>query len=207
MDRIVAAHQGYVASVTIQTPTGAAQSLAAELRIPAPQMDAALAELKALGSVEQEQQGGEEVSAQVIDLDARLKSAREEESRLAQILQTRTGKLSDVLEVEKEQARVRGEIEVMQAQQNQLAKRVSYAAISLSIDEQYQATLGAPDSLGRQLRNACVDGFHAAAAGLLGAAIFLINVGPSLLLWALILFWPARWAWRKWRPARNPPRP
>jgi hypothetical protein len=203
MDRIVRGHQGYVSSLNISTEKSAPQSLTGKLMIPAAQLDAALADLKALGRVEQEQQGGEEVTSQVVDLDARLKNARETETQLTDILRSRTGKIGDVLEVEKEMARVRGEIEGMEAEQKQLRNRIAFASIDLILTEEYQAQLGGgTSSSARQIRNALVDGYHAAVDGLLSVCVFLLSVGPSLFLWGLILFWPARWAWRRWQKSR-----
>ncbi|MGB8659012.1 MAG: DUF4349 domain-containing protein, partial [Candidatus Acidiferrum sp.] len=109
LDSILARHNGYAADLNVATPQGAARSLQASLRIPAPQLPAALAELKSLGRVELETQNGEEVTQQHADLVARLKNSRETEQRLQAILTERTGKISDVLEVEQEIARVRGE--------------------------------------------------------------------------------------------------
>lgn len=204
VSRIVAAHRGYVASLTISSQTGAAQSLNGKLAIPAAEYDAALTDLRGLGRVEQEQQGGEEVTSQVVDLGARLKNARETEAQLTNILQTRTGKIGDVLEVEQEMARVREEIEQMEAEQKQLRDRVAYASIDLSLKEEYQAQLGSgPSSAGRQVRNAMVNGYRNAADGLLSVVVFFINVGPSLILWAPILLWPAWWAWRRWRKSQK----
>jgi len=73
VDRIIATFHGFAASMSINNAVGEPQSLNAELHFPAAQCDAALSALKALGRVEQEQQGGEEVTAQVVDLDARPK--------------------------------------------------------------------------------------------------------------------------------------
>jgi hypothetical protein len=203
MDRIVAAHKGFVSQLSISSQQGAPQSLSAKLAIPAAQCDAALADLKALGRVAQEQQGGEEVTSQVVDLDARLKNVRETETQLTDILRTRTGKIGDVLEVEEEMARVRGDIEQMEAEQKQLRDRVTFASIDLIMTEEYQAQLGGgPSSAGRQIRNALVEGYHDAVDGLLSVFVFLLNVGPSLLVWGLILLLPARWAWRRWRKSR-----
>jgi anti-sigma factor RsiW len=203
VEKIVKAHQGYFSTLNLTTEKGAPQSLEAKLAIPAAQFDAALGDLRALGRVAQEQQSSEEVTSQVVDLDARLKNSRETEAQLAEILRTRTGKVGDVLEVEREMARVRGEIESMEAEQKQLHERVAFSSIDLNLSEEYQAQLGdGPVGAGRQLWNALVDGYHAAAAGLLKSFAFLLNVGPSLLLWGLILFWPARWAWRRWRSSR-----
>jgi hypothetical protein len=204
MDRIVRGHQGYVSSLNISTEKGAPQSLTGKLMIPSAQLDVALADLKALGRVEQEQQGGEEVTSQVMDLDARLKNARETETQLTEILRSRAGKIGDVLEVEKEMARVRGEIEGMEAEQKQLRERIAFASIDLTLAEEYQAQLGGGASTAaRQIRNALVDGYHAAVDGLLSVCVFLLSIGPSLILWGLILFWPARWAWRRWQKSRT----
>jgi hypothetical protein len=203
IDRIVRGHQGYVSSLNISTVKGAPQTLSAKVMIPTAQLDAALADLKALGRVEQEQQGGEEVTSQVVDLDARLKNARETETQLTEILRSRAGKIADVLDVEKEMARVRGEIEVMQAEQKQLRERVDFGSVDLNLSEEYQAQIGGgPWLAGRQIRNALVDGYHAAVDGLVNVCAFLLTVGPSLFLWGLLLFWPLRWAWRRWRKSR-----
>lgn len=203
MDRVLRLHQGYVSTLNILTEKGAANSLSAKLMIPAAQMDVALADLKALGRVVQEQQGGEEVTSQVVDLDVRLKNARETETQLTDILRSRTGKIGDVLEVEKEMARVRGEIESMGGEQKQLHDRIAFASIDLSLTEEYQAQLGGRPALaGRRIRNALVDGYHAAADGFLSVSVFLLSVAPSLFLWGLILIWPARWAWRRWQKTR-----
>jgi Domain of unknown function (DUF4349) len=203
VERIVKAHAGYMASMTISNPKDAAKSLTADIAIPAPQCDAALEEFKMLGRVEEERQSSEEVTAQTEDLDIRLKNAHEAETRLSDILRMGTGKVGDVLEVEKEMAPVREEIEHMEAEQKRLNNRVAFASIGLDLTEEYQAQLGRGRSLlGLRTRNALVDGYHVATDGLLGVLVFLLSVGPSLILWALILLWPARWAWRRWRKSR-----
>jgi hypothetical protein len=203
VDRIVKVHAGYMASMTISSPKDAAKSLTADIAIPAPQCDAALQEFKLLGRVEEERQGSEEVSAQAEDFDIRLKNAREAETRLSTILRMGTGKVGDVLEVEKEMARIREEIERMEAEQKRLINRVALASIALDLTEEYQAQLGrGPSLLGLQIRNGLVDGYHDAADGLLSVFVFLLNVGPSLVVWGLILFWPGRWALRRWRKSQ-----
>jgi Domain of unknown function (DUF4349)/Putative zinc-finger len=202
MDQIVQARKGYVGELKITSPKDGPQSLETTLRIPAAQFDAALADLKALGRVEQEQQGGEEVTAQVVDLEARLKNARETEARLTEVLRTRTGKIGDVLEVEKEMARVREEIEQMEAEQKGLNNRVAFASIDLNLTEEYQSQLnGGRSQIWLQMRNALVDGYGSAVDGFVGVLVLLLSVGPSLVIWGALLFWPARWAWRRWRKA------
>jgi hypothetical protein len=202
VDRIVKAHAGYMASMTVSSPEDTSQSLSASIAIPAAQCDAVLAEFKTLGHVEQERQSAEEVTSQSEDLDIRLKNSRETETRLTGILRLGTTKVADVLDVEKEIVRVRGEIERMEAEQKRLNNRVAFASIDLNLTEEFQAQLGGTSLIGLQVRNGIVGGYHAAEDGLVGALVFFLSVGPSLIIWALILFWPTRWAWRRWRQSR-----
>jgi hypothetical protein len=204
VDQIVKAHAGYMASMTISSTKDTSQSLSAKIEIPAAQCDAALDELKSLGRVEEERQGSEEVTAQAEDLDIRLKNAREAESRLREILRMGTGKVSEVLEVEKEMARVREEIDHIESEQKHLNNRVAFASINLNLTEEYQARLeGGSLLIGLQIKNALLNGYHAAEDGLLGAFTFLLTVGPSVLLWGLVLFWPSRRVWRRWRKSHE----
>jgi uncharacterized protein DUF4349 len=204
LDTILARHNGYAASLNVSTPQGAARTLQASLRIPAPQLAAALSELKALGRVENENQNGEEVTQQHADLVARLKNSRETEQRLQDVLRTRTGKVKDVLEVEEEIARVRGEFEQMEAEQKTLEHRVDFATIDLKLAEEYKAQLSTPaPSVAMQLRNAAVNGFRNAFESLLALVLFLAESGPSLLLWLALLGIPAWRLWKRYRRAQT----
>jgi uncharacterized small protein (DUF1192 family)/lambda repressor-like predicted transcriptional regulator len=200
-ERLLRQHGGYVAQLSTSGQSSA-RTLTATLRVPADRMDALFAELKKLGRVEGEGQMGEEVTQQYVDLVARLKNSRVTEQRLAQILAQRTGKVADVLEVEREIARVRGEIERMEAQRKTLENQVAFASLRFELREEYQAELNvAPPSTATRLRNAAVEGYKSATENAIGLAEFLLNAGPTLLLWALIFFWPARLLWRHFRRA------
>jgi hypothetical protein len=200
LEEILKRHGGYMGELKVSAPTDAGRSLTATLRIPAPQLDPALVELKKLGRVEDESQGGEEVTQQYVDLEARLANGIHTEQRLTEILRTRTGKLQDVLKVELEIDRVRGEIEQMQAEKKELSKRVAFATLNTTVKEEYFAKLqGTPPSTGSRFRNAAVDGYNTVVEGVIEVGLFLLSAGPSLLLWAAILFFPARWVWKKLR--------
>lgn len=202
LEMIIRRHRGYSAQLTVGSGAGSAHTLSASFRVPADQLDAAMAEIKQLAHVEQESQGGEEVTAQYVDLQARFSNARRTEQTLLELLQKRTGELSDVLAVEQELSRVREEIERMEAELKSLQNRVSFATLQVELREEYKAQLEIPHSLGGRLRNALVDGFRTAADSLVGVVMFFAGVGPFLLLWALILFLPARYLWRRLRARR-----
>lgn len=92
LDLILKHHQGYIRELTVSSPVGAGRKLTATLYIPAEQLDATLADLKSLGRVDSESQSGEEVTAQYVDLEARLTNARNTEKRLTDLLRQQTSK-------------------------------------------------------------------------------------------------------------------
>lgn len=200
MDRVLAQHKGYIAQLSVSSETSSARNLTASLRVPVDQLDACIGELKKLGRVIEESLAGEEVTKQYTDLAARLKNSRTTETRLNEVVQQRTGKVADILEVEKESARVRGEIEQMEAEQKTLEHRVEFATIDLKLSEEYKAQLSTPaPSVGMQLRNATVNGFRNAFDNLLGIVLFFAESGPTLVLWLTILGIPAWLLWRRYR--------
>ncbi|HYA89817.1 MAG TPA: DUF4349 domain-containing protein, partial [archaeon] len=148
-------------------------------------------------------QSGEEVSKQYNDLGIRLQNARVTEQRLVEVLRAKTGKVRDILEVEREIARVRGEIEQMESDRRTLKTRVDYATLQLTVNEDFRASLQvAPPSTATRLHNAVVQGYHDVVESLIGFAVWLLAAGPTLLLWAAVLFFPARWAWKRWKQAK-----
>lgn len=202
MEQILLRHHGYAARLETSTPQGAARQLSASLRIPAAELDSAMRDLRASGQVESESQAGEEVTQQHDDLVVRLQNARETEQRLRAILQQRTGKISDVLEVEEQISRVRGEIEAMEVAQTQLEHRVSFASVDVQLTEEYRVQLNSPAaSSGVRLRNAMVSGYRSALATALGMLLFVAQYGPSLLVWLVLLALPGALLWRKFRKA------
>ena len=102
------------------------------LRVPQPQFFPALERLEALGEVQFRTLGQEDVTAQHIDLSARLNSAMREEQSLLALLE-RSGSVAEILAVERELARVRAEVERWQGQRNFLERRVELASIRLTL--------------------------------------------------------------------------
>ena len=198
LEEILQRHGGYVGQMTTSAPEGSDRKFSATLRVPANQLDAVIAEVKALGRVESESQSGEEVTAQYIDLQARLTNARNTEQRLTELLRRQTGKLDEVVTVEEKISEVREEIERMEAEQKSLSQRVDFGTLSVSFSEERKTQLQVmPPSVGTQFHNAAVEGYRSVVDGIVSLLIFLMSWGPSLLIWAAALFFPARFAWRK----------
>lgn len=204
VEQIARQHGGYAESLSADSRTGVARSLSATLRVPEKQLDACLAGLRKLGHVEQEWRNNREVTGQYIDLTARLKNARAEEQRIIQLLATRTGKLSDVLDAEQELARVRGEIESMDSQRAYIEHQVSYATVQLQLNEEYRAQLNSGAvSTGTRIRNALVEGFRNLGDGAVGIVLFVFAYGPSILFWLALIGLPSWFVWRRFKARRE----
>ena len=203
LDSILARHHGYSAQLNVNTPENAPRGLQASLRIPTLELASAVADLKTLGRVENESQSGEEVTQQHTDLVARLETSRDTEQRFRTILQQRPGNVVEVLQVEEGIARVRGDIERMEAEQKELEHRVDFATVELQLTEEYKAQLNPPAaSVSTRIRNAFVAGYRNASETVLGIVVFFAEYGPALLIWLMIPALPVIVVvWRRYRRA------
>jgi hypothetical protein len=184
VERVVAGAGGFADQMSVSADPGSARVLHATLRVPGDRLADTLARLRGLGQVTADQQSAEDVSDQLVDLDARLHNARATEQRLSDILRQRTGKLSDVLEVEQEIARVRLQVEQLDAQKANMGRRVAYASIEVTVSEARKAGLDpGPLPLPTQLRVAFADGLQTVVDTLVGAMLFALRAGPTLTLW------------------------
>ena len=79
---------------------------------------------------------------------------------------------------------------------------MTYATITVDISEAYRAevSLGSQPP-GARLRNALVDGWQAAVNSAFDALLFILQAGPSFLLWMLVLGAPALWLWKRTKRA------
>src|SRR5438067_1584865 len=98
-------------------------------------LDRLLQKLRGLGELKNQTLGTEDVTKAYFDTDARLKNAHVMEQRLIDMLNTKTGKVSDLLQVEKELGRVREEIEKMQGDLKYWDSQVQFATITISLAE------------------------------------------------------------------------
>ena len=126
---------GFVGNTSLVTGKEEQKTATLELRVPSAQFDAVVGALNQLGKVETVTVSAEDVSEEYVDLGARLANARRVEARLVEMLASRTGKLSDVLTVEQELARVRQEAERYEARIRFLEHRASLSSLAVSLHE------------------------------------------------------------------------
>jgi hypothetical protein len=192
---------GYVANSSSQGGERELRQATLELKVPAARFADAENGLAALGKVEYVNVTAQDVGEEFVDVTARVENARRLEQRLVGLLATRTGKLEEVLSVERELARVRETIERYEGRLRYLRTRVDVSTLTVTVHES-EPLVG---QLGTS--NRIVEAFRAAWRNFVGfIAGFIESLGVLLPL-ALIGFIIARLAWR-YRdrgPKRTPP--
>jgi hypothetical protein len=195
IEQLAAKHRGRISSLSL-----AGEGLTATIRVPSQNLDGLLASLRPLGKVRNESLSTDDVTADYQDLSIRVANAKREEQRLLELLANRTGKLSDVLEVEKSIARVRTDIERMEASLRSTKDRVDLSTVELVLERNYRAEVAIGDRpIGTRFRNAFIDGIRNAASSVVSAATVLVEVGPVIAVWALLLGWPVLWIVRRFK--------
>jgi hypothetical protein len=126
---------GFVANTSLRSGKDEQRAANMEIRVPTAQFDALLAALGGFGRVESVSATAQDVGDEYVDLGARAANARRVEARLAELLANRTGKLSEVLTVEQELARVRQEIERYDARLKWLERRTALSSLDVSLHE------------------------------------------------------------------------
>jgi hypothetical protein len=139
-DAKITALGGYV-SGSEQVGEGEDVSATITYRIPADQWGAALKALRGLAiKVVAERTTTDDVTGQVVDLRARIANLGATEQAL-QAIMTQATKISDVLQVQAELTKVRGEIEAATAQKQHLEQQAAYSTLSVRFGLQPEAAV------------------------------------------------------------------
>jgi hypothetical protein len=149
------------------------------LRIPPTEIGAVRAALAGQGAIGREARTTKDVTDALADLDARLRTAREEERRLLTILAEKTGTLADVLAVERALSEVRERIERHEAEQRAAEGRVELATVEVFV---HARAIAADAPLGRRITLAAEEGLGTARDALVATVLGLLRVGPTFLV-------------------------
>jgi Domain of unknown function (DUF4349) len=175
------------------------------IRVPAPRLEEARAEIRKLGlRVESEKVDAQDVTRQYVDQGANIRNLRAEEAQYLAILKQATS-VKDMLAVTARLSEVRGQIEEQQAEFNALSRQVETVAIAVSLRTETEATVFSLDwHPVDQLKAALRNGLESLATYVTAVAAMLFYL-PAVLLWVGTILagvagsWKAvRWAGQRW---------
>ena len=168
--------RGYIAEQNVTGSPGSLRSMRWRIRVPVEQFDSFVESIVSLGELERNNRTSQDVTEQYYDLEARIKNKKVEEQTLNKILQERSGKLEDVLKIEIELSRVRGEIEQLEGKIRVIENLSSLATLTLNVREREKYAPPPP----------VVADFPTQIARTWdGSILNLVNHGKSVVLWAV----------------------
>ncbi|MBD2163650.1 DUF4349 domain-containing protein [Calothrix membranacea FACHB-236] len=209
--KIINNKQGDLIGLNERQPTkeNARHTASIILRVPQSQLDSTLNELAKLGTVENRNITAEDVSNQLVDIQARLSNLRKTEANLQKIMD-RSGSVRDVLSVAQELSNVRQSIEQIDAQLKNLQNQVAYSTITLNLEAAVSSS-SPQRGLGSQIQETWNNSSNSVGeftVGLLKLGIWLMVYSPYLLILVAAIYGLNRWrrssqAVRSTPPAEN----
>ncbi|HEV3120095.1 MAG TPA: DUF4349 domain-containing protein [Gemmataceae bacterium] len=134
--RLISQFKGaYIAQADVNGSAGSPRRGHWKVRLPERDLDAFRQAVVKLGVPERNAVDSQDVTEEYYDLDARIKNKKVEEQRLLKHLEKSTARLEEILTVEREIARVRGEIEQQEGRLRLLANLTSLTTASITAKE------------------------------------------------------------------------
>lgn len=166
-------HKGYLSSDQ-ESNSGDRMSATLVIRVPSDQFDALLAAVsKGVSQFENKDIRVKDVTAEFLDVQARLKTKKELESRYISLLQ-QAKSVSEILEIEKQANDLRSEIESIEGRLKYLKNQVSFSTLTLTVYEQVASSIG----FGRKFSEGFANGWE----NLIWFFVGLTNIWPFLIL-------------------------
>ena len=180
---------GYVGNTSFMAGEERRRMATLQLRVPSSRFGDLQAGLAAIGQVRSLNVQVQDVGEEYTDAAARVKSKRAAEARMLELLRTRAGKLSDVVELEQALERVREEIETTEGRLRYLRNQVGLSTMSVTLTEpglniQEPGYHPIRDAFGAAWRN--FTGFIAsliAASGWVLPLLVIAGVAWRLVVW------------------------
>jgi len=129
----LSAHGGFIADTMLDHHAGDVSWGTLQIRVPGDQLDALMHWTETRVEIQSMSTDTQDVTEQWTDLDARLTNLQRSETRLAALLEHETTDLTEVLAVERELSRVRGELESLEGRLRVLNNQVELSSLTLSL--------------------------------------------------------------------------
>jgi hypothetical protein len=155
------------------------------IRVPAARFADVLRQVEGLGIVQRRQVSGQDVTEEFVDLEARVRNLERQEARLLSFMDRAT-KIPDLMAIENEVSRVRGEIERLTGRLRFLANKVELATVQAEVHEKSKRQPGGFWDFNRTLARIQA-AFLRTAQQILIVAEGLVAFAASLLPLALLV--------------------
>lgn len=182
LDAELAATGGFVGDATLTHTKGEVSWASLTVRVPSAEFDRFVAWAQESAEVTHVEVHSSDVTRQWVDLQSRIENGQAEETRLRELLAEQTGSLADVLAVERELARVRGEVE--QAQREALAMKEQIDLSTIDVSVEVRSEYAPP--IARTFPERIGDAFRASTGAMVDVAELGVLAGVAAAPWLTV---------------------
>ena len=148
------------------------------IRVPSENFDLFLKDIsKGVAYFDNKEISSRDVTAEYIDIDARLKAKKVLENRYLELLK-KANKVTEMLEIEKQLSAIREEIEAKEAQLNYMQNQVSFSTITVECYKSIAQESGVTASYGIKIWTAIKSGFNSLSSLLIN----LLSIWPFIFI-------------------------
>lgn len=177
---------GYITNTTSSLNASGKKQGTITIRVASDKFDGLLTELSKIGKVMNQNISGKDVTEEYMDSEARVKTQRELENRLLKLLQEKTARLTDVVDVEQKLAGVRENIEKTEGRMRYLKDQASYSTLAVSVYEPSMLVTSTGGGFFYELGRGFEKGLTGFTSVLSALITFIIAFLPILIILYLI---------------------
>jgi polyhydroxyalkanoate synthesis regulator phasin len=179
--------KGYIISENISKSGEYSKMASFTIKVPAESLTPFVDKLSQLGDVTSQNKSGQDVTEEFVDKSARLENMKREEKRYQELFNV-AKTVDDMLKVQRELARVRGDIEALEGRLNYLQKNVAMSTVQLTMEERMSHTPKSFWSFGETFDQAKLALKHLFKS-LISCSIYFVVVFIPLILIVAIPIW------------------
>lgn len=193
ISEIIAKNEGEIFSSNFNEYKRGSRSGTITIKVPVVNFQKTIVELKTVATqVINESTSGRDVTEQYVDLQAQLRNKKLEEQTFVSLLD-RAGELDDVLNVSREIARVRGDIERLAGKIKYLESQTDMSTITVSVSEDVEVTSISDDWRPAQVVKQALNDLKTVSQDFVDATIhFFIVTIPSFVpfvIFLAVIYW------------------
>ncbi len=190
---------GYIARSKTQGLAGSPRCGQWTLRVPTDNFERLRLAAEGLGAIRSSSSNSQDVSAEYYDVEAHIRNKQQEEERLLKHLATSTSRLDEILVIEREISRVRGEVERLTGRLNVLRDVSALATVNLRIEEIRSFSPPPASTYSDRVAQAWADSLRSLSGLAQSVSIILVAAAPWLVVVGLPAMLPATILLRRYR--------
>ena len=177
---------GFVTNSNSSVNASGKKQGALTVRITSDKYDVMIKDMSNFGKILNSQINGNDVTSEYIDLQARMNTQTELEKRLLTLLNEKTAKLVDVVEVEEKLSSVRQNIEQTQGRMKFLKNQTDFSTLTISVYEPSLITTSSGGGFFYEIGRGFSKGLRGFTEILSGMITFIIALMPVIILLVII---------------------